>query len=171
MIVEGNEIVLTKGDITKLKVDCIVNAANKSLLGGGGVDGAIHKAAGRKLYEECLTLHGCKTGEAKITLGYNLPAKRVIHTVGPIYSGKESDKFNLAACYKNSLDLAVKNGVKSIAFPSISTGFYGYPPDEAAEIVMQTLDRWCRENIDCRMKIILCCFDSASYNYYQKYFV
>lgn len=137
------KIILVKGDITQQKVEAIVNADNKTLLGGGGVDGAIHYAAGPKLLEECKKLNGCNTGEAKITKGYNLPAKFVIHTVGPIY-GKE--KKLLSSCYKNCLILAKKHKIKTIAFPAISTGVYDYPKKEAAEIAIATIKNFVKND-------------------------
>lgn len=133
-----------QGDITQMAVDAIVNAANTRLLGGGGVDGAIHRAAGPALLEECRQLGGCPTGEARITGGYNLPAGRVIHTVGPVYSGKPADARLLRACYLNSLELAAAHGVRSIAFPAISCGVYGYPIEDACRIAVDA----CAEFLD-----------------------
>ena len=155
------------GDITKLKVDAIVNAANKSLLGGGGVDGAIHRAAGRQLLDECRTLNGCNTGEAKITSGYNLPAKHVIHTVGPVYSGKPQDPVSLANCYRNSLNLAKANDLHSIAFPAISCGVYGYPNDEAVKIAVATAAEWLEANADYDIRIIFSCFGDRMVKLYE----
>lgn len=132
----STRMALHQGDITQLNVDAIVNAANGSLLGGGGVDGAIHRAAGPNLLKECRALGGCPTGEARITSGYNLPVKHVIHTVGPIYSGARDDDPALAACYRNSIRLAVENDCKTIAFPAISTGVYQFPFDRAARIAI-----------------------------------
>jgi len=141
-------ITLARGDITEMDVDAIVNAANNSLLGGGGVDGAIHRAAGSRLLAECKTIGGCPTGEARITAGYGLPARFVIHTVGPVYSGKPQDAELLAACYRNSLSLASENAIRTIAFPAISCGVYGYPPDKAAAIAVETSCRYLKSHAD-----------------------
>ena len=155
-------------DITTLECDAIVNAANSSLLGGGGVDGAIHRAAGPKLLEECRSLHGCQTGEAKITSGYNLPSDHVIHTVGPVYSGSSGDSISLASCYTNRLNLARKHNLHSIAFPSISTGVYGYPAQEAARTAFCACISWLQEHQDYSIRIIFCCFDSYTKSLYEK---
>ena len=156
------------GDITKLKVDAIVNAANSSLLGGGGVDGAIHRAAGPGLLNECRTLNGCRTGEAKITGGYNLPAKHVIHTVGPIYSGSVTDAEDLRNCYWNSLEVARKNDLHSIAFPGISTGVYGYPKKEAAKVALTAVKDWLAANPEYEIEITIVNFMEEDYLIYQK---
>ena len=162
-----NIIKLHKGDITKLEVDAIVNAANKTLLGGGGVDGAIHRAAGKELLGECRALNGCNTGEAKITKGYNLPAKYVIHTVGPVYhGGKYNEAEKLASCYRNSLRLAVENGIKSVAFPNISTGVYGYPKMEAARIAIREVTVFLKSNKEIN-QVIFCVFDDENYRIYE----
>lgn len=160
------QIEVITGDITKLKVDAIVNAANKSLLGGGGVDGAIHRAAGQELLKECAKLGGCETGEAKITNGYNLPAKYVIHTPGPIYcDGKHGEPELLANCYKNSMTLAEEAGCKTVAFPAISTGVYGYPWKEAVEIAVETIANFDAKSVE---KVIFCCFDHIMEKLYKE---
>jgi O-acetyl-ADP-ribose deacetylase (regulator of RNase III) len=160
-------IEIFKGDITKLKVDAIVNAANSSLLGGCGVDGAIHRAAGPKLLEECKKLNGCKAGEAKITKGYNLQSKFVIHTVGPVWNGGNySEDELLTNCYLNSLKLAVENKIKTIAFPAISTGVYGFPLERAAQIAIKTVKKFIQTE-KLIQKIIFVCFDDRAYHTYK----
>ena len=158
---------VVQGDITKLAVDAIVNAANTTLLGGGGVDGAIHRAAGPELLEECRALGGCATGEAKITKGYRLPAKYVIHTPGPVWhGGGRNEAALLAACYRNSLELAVKHGCRSIAFPCISTGVYGYPPDAAARVAVEAVQRFL-DTGQADLEVTFCCFSAADVARYR----
>ncbi len=161
------KIELVKGDITKLEVDAIVNAANSTLLGGGGVDGAIHVAAGAELLEECKTLGGCPVGEARITKGYNLPAKYVIHTVGPVFSKTEDRSLLLQAAYRNSLYIAKENGIRTIAFPNISTGVYRYPREEAARIAIKTVRDFCEE-FGIFDRVIFCCFENENFEIYKK---
>lgn len=156
-----------QADITTLSVEAIVNAANSSLLGGGGVDGAIHRAAGAELLSECRSLKGCGTGEAKITAGYALPARLVIHTVGPIWQGgHHGETALLAACYRNSLALAEKHRVKSIAFPAISTGIFGFPKKQAAEIAVNTVTQYLNEQ-SLVIEVLFCCFSSDDAALYQ----
>ncbi len=161
------KIELIQSDITKLKVDAIVNAANTSLLGGGGVDGAIHRAAGSQLLEECKTLNGCQTGEARITKGYNLPAKFVIHTVGPIWRGGNNNEVELLSnAYKNSLKIAIENKVKTIAFPNISTGVYHFPKQKAAEIAIKEVKEFLNKNNEIE-KVYFVCFDLENFKLYE----
>ena len=160
------DIEVIQGDITKLKVDAIVNAANCSLLGGGGVDGAIHRAAGPELLQACIPLKGCETGQAKITPGFKLPAKFVIHTPGPVYcDGQHGEPTLLKSCYKSCLDLAEENACEMVAFPAISTGVYGYPWKEATEIAVNTVHDYPARNIK---KVIFCCFSAQMKKIYQE---
>lgn len=162
-------ISFVNGSIIDMRVDAIVNAANNSLLGGGGVDGAIHRAAGPKLLEECKTLNGCKTGEAKITAAYDIKyVKHIIHTVGPVYTGSPDDKNMLANCYINSMELAYKNGCTSIAFPCISTGAYGYPVNEAAVISLKAITFWLHKHQEAVMNVYICCYKTAELTAYDK---
>ncbi|MCI6060477.1 MAG: O-acetyl-ADP-ribose deacetylase [Dorea sp.] len=162
------ELKIVLGDITKSDCDAIVNAANTSLLGGGGVDGAIHRAAGPELLEECRTLHGCPTGEARITKGYRLPAKYVIHTPGPIWQGgRYGEEELLASCYRSCLELAAEHGIKRIAFPSISTGIYGFPLEKAAPIAVHTIRIFCKDHPQIE-EVRMVCFDQRTKTYYEK---
>jgi O-acetyl-ADP-ribose deacetylase len=164
------KIGILQGDITKLAVDAIVNAANSSLLGGSGVDGAIHKAAGPELVEDCRFLGGCKTGQAKMTKGYKLPATWIIHTVGPVWQGGIADEAeSLASCYRECLALAVKRHVKTIAFPAISCGVYGYPIDQAARIAISTVLNFLK-NDDSIDGVSFVCFDDETYDVYVEVF-
>src|SRR5438034_3983462 len=163
-----DRILLVGGDITKQTVDAIVNAANTTLLGGGGVDGAIHRAAGPELLEECRKLGGCPTGQARITKGYKLPAKWVIHTVGPVWrDGRHGEDELLAGCYRNSLALAEQNRVRSIAFPSISTGAYGFPLERAARIAVTEIQKFLERNSSIE-RVVLVCFGEKAFNIHRE---
>ena len=163
-----NRIKILRGDITKLEVDAIVNAANTSLLGGGGVDGAIHRAAGKGLLEECRKLNGCETGKAKITKGYNLPSKYVIHTVGPVYrDGNHGEPELLFSCYRESLILAAENEISTIAFPCISTGVYGYPFKEACIIALRAVEDFLQGN-NSISKVFMVCFGEADFQQFEE---
>ncbi len=165
---ETTQIKLVSSDITKMQVDAIVNAANRTLLGGGGVDGAIHRAAGSGLQDECRKLHGCPTGSAKITKGYQLPAKYVIHTVGPVWHGGNNNEHELLkGCYKTALKLAAGHNCKSIAFPNISTGIYSFPKEKAAEIAVGTVRNFLSEN-GLPEEVYFVCFDKENYAIYER---
>jgi len=162
------KIEIIRGDITLQQVDAIVNAANRSLLGGGGVDGAIHRAAGSELLKSCELLNGCNTGAAKITSGFLLPARYVIHTVGPVWQdGKHGEKELLSSCYQQSLKLAIENNITTIAFPNISTGVYGFPKNEAAIIALETVQQFLRKNPEME-RVVFCCFDKENFTIYNK---
>jgi O-acetyl-ADP-ribose deacetylase (regulator of RNase III) len=164
----NERIGIIKGDITTLGTDAIVNAANNSLLGGGGVDGAIHRAAGPALLAECIKLNGCPTGGAKITGGYNLPAKYIIHTVGPVWhGGNHGEPDLLAGCYRNSLRIAAENGIRKIAFPSVSTGVYGYPVEKASVIALREIKAFLELNTTVE-KVTVVCFDDKTYSVYER---
>jgi O-acetyl-ADP-ribose deacetylase (regulator of RNase III) len=162
----SQRIVIVEGDITRQPVDAIVNAANTTLLGGGGVDGAIHRAAGPQLLEECRTLGGCATGQAKLTRGYNLPAKWVIHTAGPVWrGGSHGEDELLASCYRSCFELAERHGIRTLAFPSISTGAYGFPMERAARIALQETKRFLEQDTPVE-KVVLVCFGKSAAELY-----
>lgn len=156
------------GDITTLDVDAIVNAANRSLMGGGGVDGAIHRAAGPELLDECRTLGGCETGDAKITAAYRLPARWIIHAVGPIFRGTDLDAQLLASCYRRALDIACDHDLRSVAFSAISTGVYGYPLEAATRIAVAETRSWLEAHPDYPIEVIFCCFDERTLAVYER---
>ena len=161
-------IELIQGDITRLDVDAIVNAANSRLLGGGGVDGAIHRAAGPDLVHECQLLQGCETGDAKLTKGYQLPARHIIHAVGPVWRGGSSDEASLlASCYSRSLTLAGEAGLTSIAFPNISTGIYGYPKDKACQVALTTVTGFLDHDATLK-RVVFVCFDAENFALYEQ---
>lgn len=163
-----NRVAVIEGDITKQQVDAIVNAANNSLLGGGGVDGAIHRAAGAELYQECKKLNGCETGDAKITKGYKLPAKWVIHTVGPVWSGgNHREDELLASCYRRCLELAEQHNIRTIAFPAISTGVYAFPLERSAKIAVTEIGSFLERNTSVE-QVILVCFSKSAYDCYLR---
>ena len=161
------QIIVTQGDITRLDVECIVNAANRSLLGGGGVDGAIHRAAGPELLAECRMLHGCKTGQAKITKGYRLPAKYVIHTPGPVWNGgSRGEEELLKSCYESCLKLAAERGCRTVAFPSISTGIYRFPLEKASAVAVRTILSFCQSHPEIE-EVQMVCFDERTKGFYD----
>lgn len=169
MKILNSAIWIVDGGVVEAEADVIVNAANESLLGGGGVDGAIHRAAGIELLKACRKLNGCKTGKAKITKAYKIQdANYIIHTVGPIYSGKDSDAELLRSCYINSMDLAMEYDCKSIAFPCISTGVYGYPLIEASEIAFCSVLEWLKKNNEVKMEVYFCCFTDRELSVYEE---
>jgi len=168
IVIADSRLALHRGDITALAVDAIVNAANSSLLGGGGVDGAIHAAAGPELLQECRTLGGCPTGEARITRGYRLSARYIIHAVGPVWrGGGAGEDALLASCYRNSLSLAVEHEVKSLAFPAISTGIYRFPADRAARIATREVAEFLAQDLRIE-RVVFCCFDAAAMAHYRR---